>query len=268
MFENEGAPEGTETEILDSTTGTEPTEQPAPITDLDSLEKFKFRGKEYTPKDFFNDVDVGGLRMSDYTKKMQEISKDREYHDNLKYDLSNVKAGKATADQFKSVYPEKFHHLLDYLTQAQPSPSNPTPGNKPAPGGLDPQFMSEFQEMKRDMHERRVSAIDAEIDATFRTLSAKYPMADEESVIARGQALLDQGQKLTQTVWDTLFKSVHDRYQKLADQHYSQKVNQQKNANSKSKDVASGGGTPGSAPKVPRTIKEATQFALQEMENS
>lgn len=232
-------------------------EQPQ-VLDIDSLEKFRFGGKEWTPKDF-----QGAYMMqSDYTRKTQALAEDRKYYDNLSADLESVKKNPALAEKFKSVYPEKFHNFLGYVHQPQAE----QPKEKAPQAGIDPEFMSRFERVEADLHDRKVQAINAELDNTFKSLSEKYPFADEEAAIARGQALLSQGQELTKDVWEKVWKSVHERNQALAEKHYSTKINQQKTANLAGRDVGRGGSTPGQGPKTPRTIKEASAYALQELE--
>lgn len=242
---------------------TEATEKPAQpeMVDIDSVDKFRFAGREWTPKDF-----QGAYMMqSDYTRKTQALAEERRYYDNLSSDLEAVKRNPVLAEQFRTIYPEKFHNYLDYVVQRQETKQATQAVNTQ---GADPALMKEIQELKQDMFDRKVQSIQAELDAKFKGYTDKFPLADEEAVVARAQALLDRGEKMTDQLWERLWKSVHDRNQKLADKYYSNKVNQQKNVNSKTKDVASGGGTPGQAPKMPRTIKEASALALQEIENS
>lgn len=224
------------------------TEQPS-VTDVDSLERFKFNGREWTPKELKESY----LRHEDYSRKTQSISEERKFYDNLSHDLETVKSNPALIDKFKQIYPEKFHNYLKWVGPAE------TPTNKQqTPAGIDPSFVEEFKQLKAEINEQKVSAINAELDAKFNKLSTQYPMADEEAVIARAAALVDKGEKLTDKVWDSLWKSVHDRNQNLADKYYSEKVKKQTQANSKGKDVGAGGSTPGAAPVRPRSIKEMT----------
>lgn len=233
----------------------EQTEQQQ-IVDLDSVDKFKFAGKEWTPKDF-----QGAYMMqSDYTKKTQALAEERKYFDNLTADLESVKSNPSLIEKFKSVYPEKFHKFLGYVQGAsQPQAQKQTEN---AQSQIDPAFKERFERLESEIHERKVQAIEAELDAKFKGLSEKYPMADEEAVLARAQALIDRGEKLNDKIWDGLWKSVNERNQKLAEQFYAKKIKEQKTTNQKGKDIASGGGTPGQAPKVARSIKEATQMLM------
>lgn len=239
------------------------------ITDLDKLEKFSYQGRQYTPKEFRNQIDVGGLRMQDYTRKMQEMGQERKYSENLNADLASVRAGRATVEQFKAVYPEKFHAFLEYVSQNSAQTQEP---QKPA---VDPSFLRDFEELRSDMNERKVQAAEAHIDNMVKTFAPKYPFADDEAVFARAQHKLNQkleseGNKaiLNDADWEECFKSAHERNQKVAQKFYSNQANKQKTANLKGSDVPSGGGIPGQAPKMPKNIREASKFALEEMQNS
>lgn len=247
------------------------TAQAAPsIVDLDAVEKFKFAGREWTPKDF-----QGAYMMqSDYTKKTQALAEERKYYDNLGADLAAVKTNPSLAAKFKAIYPEKFHSFLGYVAPTTPTSQTQVQpeGAEKSQGQPNPELMERLERIEHDFMERKIQAINAELDAKFKTLSGKYPMADEDSVVARAQALLEAKRQsaplneqsqvtVSDKEWDDLWKSSHDRVQGLASKHYSETVNKQKNANKSGKDVASGGGIGGQAPKQPKSIREASRLA-------
>lgn len=261
-----------ETQNLEQTESTEQTSgEAAPETqeatqaqqeliDLDKVERFRFAGREWTPKDFQG----AHMMQADYTRKTQALAEERKYYDNLQADLAAVKQNPSLAEKFRAIYPEKYHNFLEYagLSQAQKQQAQAQQSN------IDPAFLDRFNRLESTLKEREVQAIEAELDSKFKTLSVKYPLADEEAVLARAQALVDKGQSLNDKAWDSLWKSVNERNQKIAEKFYADKVNKQKLAHSKNKDVASGGGIPGQAPKMPKNLREASAMALQEIENS
>lgn len=254
-------------EGLGEALGESPEKPDAPTgpVDIDTLDKFRYGGKEYTPKQFKTQY----IPQSVYTKKTQEIAEERKYYDNLRYDLASVKQNPNLADQFKSVYPEKYHHYLDVILDKQQAQTNQNaqPEKVQAQQPVDNRFYSEFQQLKQELFEQKVSAAEADLDARIQKYSEKYPYADEEAVLARAQSLIDKnpGEALSDKTWESLFKSVHDRQKAIADQFQSKQVKEQKSLNSKGKDAPSGGGSPGTPPKVARTIKEASRYALQEL---
>lgn len=242
---------------------------PQPIVDLDSVEKFKFAGREWKP----NELKDAYMMQSDYTKKTQALSEERKYYDNLQHDLESVKQNPSLAARFKAIYPEKFHTFLGYVSPATPRVQE-TNGLEQTKSQADPELLTRLERIETDFRDRKIQAINAELDSKFKTLGEKYPYADEDSVVARAQTLLESkrqtsplseqaSQTITDKEWDDLWKSSNERTQKLADKHYASKVTQQKNANSNGKDVSSGGGIGGNAPKQPRTIRDASNLAAQ-----
>jgi hypothetical protein len=264
MFETEEQ----SSEVVESTQSSESVdaapqgEQPAApqVVDLDSLERFKYAGRELTPKELQSMV----MMQSDYTRKTQAIAEERKYYENLSIDLAAVKSNPALAERFRSVYPEKFHSYLEYVSPAQTQTPQGQGQTQTQQYQMDPEFKRRFESLESELNERKVAAIQAELDAKFKTLSEKYPLADEEAAVARAQALIDRGEKLTDKVWESIWKSVHERNDGLFKKQYSAQFNKQKQANLKGKDAASGGGIPGQAPKQPRTIKEASDLARQD----
>src|SRR3954464_16064772 len=81
------------------------------MVDLESLEKFRYAGREMTPKELQQAV----MLQSDYTRKTQQLAEERKYYDNLSADLSAVAQNPQLAAKFKEVYPEKFHDYLAYV---------------------------------------------------------------------------------------------------------------------------------------------------------
>lgn len=246
-----------EEKSADPAEGAEAANTPS-ITELEKLEKFSYAGREMTAKDLQSMV----MMQSDYTRKTQAIAEERKYYENLQSDLDAVKSNPTLMAQFKQVYPEKFHKFLGYVASDKPVQEQVQQQS----GVLDPKIqerLDKYDQIAKEWEEQKISAINAQLDAKFGELTKKYPYADEEAVIARAQALLDKGEKLTDSVWDTLWKSVHDRSQKLWSDHQKSLNTKQQSANSKGRDIGHGGGTPGQAPKVPKSIKEASKMLME-----
>lgn len=239
----------------------QPQSSPEPtIVDLDKQERIRWNGQEWSTKDLMS----GYMRQSDYSRKTQALAEERKYYDNLSYDLEAVKQNPALAAQFRQLYPQKFHNYLRYLGVNE-QPQNAGQNNNQS---VDPQFLHRFEALERDMNERKIMAIESDLDSKFKVLSQKYPFAHEEAVIARAEAALDKGIKLTNEVWDKLWKTVDEQSRAIAKKYYSQLVNNQRSANSRGRDIGGGGGTPQSSPRAPRTIKEASEHALRELEQT
>lgn len=262
-FETEQPQSVQEPELNESLTpDTEiPKEQPQ-VIDLDSLEKFKFQGRELTPKE----LKSAYMAHADYTNKTKEIAQERKYYDNLEFDLSKVKSDPQLIDQFKQIYPKKFHYLVDKYID-RPQPAQPVQQQ----GQSQPPLPKEFMELKEkvEMFEKRnfdaeVAKHASDLDRLITGLSKKYPFADEEQVLSRAQSLRERGEDLDEKAWDGLYKMVNDKNEAFYKQRRDDELKKQKEANSKAKDVPMGGGTPGQAPRGFKTIREATEAALKD----
>lgn len=222
------------------------------ILDLDKVEKFKFEGREMTREEAKN----SWLRQQDYTRKTQELAKEREsykesqtdkqFSENLYADLKNVRDNPELADKFRQVYPEKYHSYLDILEAKQQEASAPVKLQ------ADPEMYGikkELAEVKGYFQEQRVQAAEAQIDAIISKLSPKYPLADEETALVRARAANENGVKLTAESWEDIYKGIHEKNLARYKEHYEKQVKEQQTANKNGKDTGKGGGIPGSAPK-------------------
>lgn len=263
----------TESTNVETQSGTDPeTGQPV---EIDSLDRYRYQGRP------LKEWESGYMRQQDYTQKTQALAQERKYADNLSIDLERVRENPALAEQFKSVYPEKYHSFLRYISensrqsgQQQGQPQNGYQAQQYAK--LDPQTQMRIDQLEKNIKDKEVAAISADLDNKFATYQKKYPFADEETVIARAQSLLaklkeqdpmNPDLRISDKHWDLLWKSVNDKVYALSDSQYKQKVQSQINANKKGADVGVGGGLPGAAPRQFKTIKEATNAFLSDIEN-
>jgi len=235
------------------------------IPELDKLEKVMYKGKEMTREDFERSF----MMQSDYTKKTQALAEERKFVDNLNHDLSSVIKNPQLADEFRKIYPEKYHGVLDAVLSQSKTPLQAVKNEQKAEP--DQAFMQKFQQLEsklskfqKEAEEKEVAAIEAQLDATFKTLSKKYPLADEETVLARADIALKQGVKLDDKVWDKLWSAVNDRNQERYKSHYAEQVKQQKQAAEKGKDIAGGGGVPGQAP-TKMALKDVKNFMIDDL---
>lgn len=231
-------------------------EKPQSPVDLDSVEKFRLNGRDWDRKELLSGI----MMQSDYTKKTQALAEERRYIEALNIDLKAVKDNPSLADEFKKTYPEKYHSYLEYVLEKSGVVKTQGLSAEKVASNIDPQLMTRIESLEKDIEERKVSAINAELDAKFQTLSKKYDMADEEMVLARAQSLLDKKGSLSDADWDSLWKQVHERNQKLADTYYSKKYGKQKEANGSARDVPQGGGIPSKGPAKAKSIKEVTDM--------
>lgn len=244
------------------------TEEIKELVDLDKLEKFRFDGRDWSPKD----LKSAYLMQSDYTKKTQEVAKDRQYVDNFRHDLNTLIADPKRIEEFAKVYPKHYtdiaKSILETLTTRGQKEEAPNQG-----AGVDPKFLSEFNSIKGKISEweeaqrqAEIEKIHSWIDNQFDSLSKKYPFANAEAVNARASYLADTGTQITEQVLDKLFKSNNDEIKQAMDKVYKEKAVKQIEANKKGKDIGVGGGVPSQAPKGFKTIKEATAALLDDID--
>lgn len=243
------------------------TEQPQ-VLDLGSVERFKWDGKEWTTQDLKNSV----MAHSDYTRKTQALAEERKqyqeqskYWSALQHDLETLKANPHMIGEFQKIYPAQFHAFAKYVIGTGPKPEQTSQS-----GQLPPEFRDvadQVAQIKNEIYESKVQSHLAEIESTFSKLGDKYPETKDpdiqELILARAQSLSDKGTKLTEKVWDELFKSVNDKLTQKYVAKQKEQITKQTEANRAAKDSPSGGAIPGQAPKAYKSIKEATAAALE-----
>lgn len=220
------------------------------IIDLDKIEKFRFQGREWSPKDWQNGV----MMQSDYTRKTQALSEERKYYDNLQADLETLAKNPHLAEEFKKVYPEKFHNYLNYVLPKQAEAKTQQSANDPR--------VEELLQFKQAWEEDRVNAHLKAIEAMEAKFTQKYPQADSDRVIASAQAWRQknpQTKEIPENVWEQLYKADHARNEQRFKEWQSQQVKKQMEVNAQGKDTPSGGGVPAQGPVKFRTIKEASE---------
>ncbi len=214
------------------------------IFDLSKAEKFMLNGKEMTLKQ----LEAERMMQSDYTRKMQEMSKDREYRDNLEADLAKIERDPRLLAEFKSIYPRHYHRAADFAargrTQEQGEQGTTTQDD------LVKQLVEDAVGPIRDeLSQYKTDKAVTQLDGIFSEMKTKYTAADEEFVLARLQLLKDQEVPINKAKIEEVFKHFHEKDQKSKEAYHMEQLNKQKLANNKAKDVPSGGGIPGQAPK-------------------
>jgi hypothetical protein len=251
------------------------------LTELEKLEKFKFNGQEYTPKDLEKSI----LRQSDYTKKMQEISelkkeyepelKHRDYRANLKADIGHVLKDPSLAEAFKKTYPEEYHVVLEYALAKTQQP-DAKPAETPA-AQLPPEFLKKFEEQgktldefKQKAYETEKQATDAQLDAYETKYTGKYPYSKDvlgqvygalETYAAQNK--ITNIKNIPESVVEHVYKNAHEQMEKIAEKINEQRVKKQLSAHKDGQDIGKGGGTPGEAPKKIR-LRDVADHVLSE----
>lgn len=227
---------------------------------LDGVMKFKFGNREWTPDQLKKAI----MFQSDYTKKTQQVAEKEKYISNLEYDLENIRQNPQLKDKFLEVYPKEFHRYLRFVesnnTEAQNRQTNASEGNH----NLPPEILQKLERVENYVRDTEVRAKEAEIDAKFSTLSKKYPEAIEDVVLARAQALIDNGVPINDQVWEKLWKKNHDELNSKFEARQKTTLQKQRASNQSYAGPANGGGVPSGAP-VKESFKQATDRAIREL---
>ncbi|MES1988824.1 MAG: hypothetical protein V4440_12510, partial [Pseudomonadota bacterium] len=226
------------------------TETTPSMTELDGLSEFTFQGEKYTPDQLHKLMS----EHKTYSQEMKGYEQKKTFEKNLKIDLNSVSEDPRLADDFKRMYPQEYHALVDIVLknrqQSQPAPSVPAQTN-----ALPKEFLNEFGELKQgfsmlqaELMDAKTAEANAKLDTILPPLAAKFPMAVEDQVLQRAEGLLKSGQRLTEKTWERLYRESHDSLTKRADQFYSAKLKSQLEKGQKGADSGSGGAAPGQAP--------------------
>jgi len=240
------------------------------VADLSKFSRFKLGEEELTPDQLRKER----MLHSDYTKKTQEIAQERRYVSNLQADLEKISRNPALAEEFRRVYPRQFHNYLNFVlreTNASQQTNRSMVPNSQA-NILDPRVekaLSTIERLEKEREEDLVNQRVTEIDSAFSKFSSKYPLATpngyEGLVLSKAQRVIESGDKMDDSKWEKIFKESEQHFSKAYESHYKTRINNQKAAHIKGKDIGSGGGVPGGAPQMPRTIKEAARIAEEEL---
>lgn len=216
------------------------------------------------------------MRQQDYTKKTQELAKERreleefktrtsqeseqfKYQSNYTADFRKIQANPALLSEFFETYPKEYHAkiLSDLQRMGQESQNKVDPVYAKA---LQRQheFESELKSLKEERHQENIMFVDSRLKSLESTLSQKYPKADMSTVYAQLdieaqrqgvdiQAIKANPQLLDQTM-EKLAKDSHERYLKSYEEYAKEQSKKQIEANKKGSDIGRGGGAPNSPP--------------------
>lgn len=236
---------------------------PSAILDLSKAEKFMLEGQEMT----YEDLKKSLMRHQDYTKKTQALAEERKsvetytqekkFYDNLSYDLKSVKQNPALAEQFKKVYPEKFHAYLDAIIDGQTE--------KVARQELPAEVLNKLQEhdeflssLREEKTKAEQTQIMGQLENWEQKYTKKYPNAEVASVYHAMEQYTSKMREenpefgfkdLNEKVIEGIYKSVHDHFEKRFTDWQNNKLKTIRDTNNKAGDIPPGGGIPGEAPK-------------------
>ena len=245
----------------------------AELLDLDSHQKFKFQGKEWTPEELHESI----LRQQDYTKKTQAIAQERKYYANLQADLREVRQNPALADEFRKIYPAQFHAYLDVILEQSQSTQQGQPGQGQQSYNRDelpPAVQAALKRLEKieahiegqdkASYEQQVSSIEKDLGNTLDGLNGKYQFAVEEAVLTKAEALIAKGHKLTAAAWERLYQANHEANLAKWQKYDSAQKKEQLKRSQEGADIGRGGGAPGAGRKA-KTIGDATEEMIRSL---
>lgn len=240
-------------------------------SDLDSLDRVRFRGKEFSKEELEN------LLLG---QEQRQETDNKKFDENFAYDLAAVMKDPSKLAQFAQIYPatyvDRAKFILEQNGTSAKAASQTNGQSEPKPG--DPRFdemWSTVQEWKQHQKESRIQNYTQQVDSTFEKLSAKYAEADQEVINSRLQAILAQGANIMDSkgnldskVVEKLFKQDHDARTARYEAIYRKKVDAQKTASTNARDMGRGGAPASTAGSSPRTIRGATENFMRDIEAS
>lgn len=247
-------------------------DKPAPaakpdLVDLDKLERFRFQGRELTPKELLDRQ----MMREDYTRKLQAVSEARKYADNFQTDLAWVLEDPTRLGKMKEVYPREYVKIAEQILSRVPTePGKVTPETaQTSTPALPPEYVQTIEELRdwkatvqAQIDEAKAQKADAELTAWFDDFGKKYSDAAVDVVTAKAEMLAgmlqDQGKEFTKGHLEKLFKEDHDLRAKAIAERIRAQQKEQKAVAKKSLDIGGGGGVAGQAPKQAKTFKEAS----------
>jgi|SRR6478736_43553 len=266
--------------------GTSQQQLEAALADLSKFEKVKLPdGTEMTRDELTRAI----MRQQDYTKKTQELAREREqyeqlktqteqqaeqfkYESNYRADLNKVLANPSLLNEFYKTYPREYWSKLDQDLQRL--------GQQEQTQRIDPayakslqkqhEFEQELTSLKEERQRENLMFVDSRLQSLETTLLTKYPKADMTTVYANldieaNKAGIDINKikanpQVLDQMMDKLAKDSHDRFLKSYEDYAKEQSKKQIQANNKGSDIGRGGGTPG-APKASPKLKDVDMYA-------
>lgn len=222
------------------------------IFELSQAKEFMLNGKKMTLKDLESQM----MMHSDYTKKSQELSsfkKQAEYAMHWEADLPKLLDNPSLAAEFYRAYPKNYHPIIDRIIERleggqeeEASSASSMPTQRKLVQDLVDQYVGPIRD---ELDQYKTEAAIKQLDGIFSEMRGKYPGAEEEFVLARLEALKSQEVPINPDKIEEVFKHFHERDLKSKEAYHMEQIKKQQLASSKAKDVPSGGGIPGQAPK-------------------
>lgn len=266
--ENKNEIESQETRTPQATehqgTRQEQAREASEIAELERIERFKFQGKEYTPKELGVLLAREKEQEKAFTQKMQALAEERKswessrtqnqkFDDALAFDLEKVRQNPQLAQEFIRTYPESYHrHLKAVLSSTSDSQSSTQ-----AQPHVPVELMSQVQQLQTYVQAQEVAKAEVEIERDLTKALSQFKYASRKEVLAdvfefhNSLPVGPNGRKppVPPELWIKAAEASHNDRVEWGKTYQKDLQQQQKTANTKARDVGSGGGTPGQAPK-------------------
>lgn len=263
---------GVELGNAQSSSEAKPPETIQELLDLDKHERFRWQGREWSPKELQNAI----MMREDYTKKTTSLAETRKYADNFDVDLEKVLAKPELLDVMRNIYPPQYMKVAErILERMNGQPATRTEDTKQSPDVssvvqklLDKELgpiKQTFSQISQEKHKVEVERVNTWLDSTYEKLLKKYPSANTALIDTRALSAHEQGHKVTEEVLDRLFKQAHDEAEAWYSNRAKKQVEEQKKANAAAKDTGAGGGTP-TMERKKESIAEARKRMLEDVE--
>ncbi len=224
------------------------------IAELDKMDKFKLDGQEWTLKD----LKAAIMRQKDYTQKTQTLAEERKslqeekrFHENLAWDLDNLRKNPALVHEFLKVYPQSFHKYAEEFLKGNQPEQSPQQSVQPAPQ-VDVNLLSRLTALEKRDHDALVKQNETFISDTMKSLSEKYPRTKDalaqEIILARVYEAQSKNTPVTQELFETIHAQVDKGLENYSKAEYGSLVKKQTEVNKQGRDVGAGGGAVGRAP--------------------
>lgn len=232
----------------------------AQLVELDKLERFRFEGRDLTPKQLKDEI----LMRSDYTRKTQEVAEARKYADNFEADLERVLEEPQLMAEFRKIYPAAYVKAAERAIQNQSTApkSDDTSLPKEVREAVEwvKSHRGSLESSLQSLAEQRTQAAAETLEAHHTKLAEKYPYADPEAVDRRLQLVIEQGYKVTKDnlgkILENAYKIQHEKVAGMVKAYKSKKVEDQVTAGKQAKDSGPRGGVPGAAPRQWKSIHD------------
>lgn len=230
---------------------------PAEIVELDKLERFRFDGRDLTPKQLKDEF----MMRSDYTRKTQELSEARKFADNFEADLDAVMANPQLLSKLKEIYPPAYVKLAEKALSGRAVTAE---DKSDLTQSLPPRLQTALEKIERyekAMSEQQTQASLETLNSHHEQMSKKYPFADPDVVDSRLQVLIEKGADITREnlgrVIENAYKQHHQAVESRINAQRKSKVEEQVTAGKKARDVGPNGSPLGDAPKKWKSIQDS-----------